>query len=106
MKSVGAPFFTDVGMMKNAFIVSTCRRSRSGILKNVAGDLLQRAHQVLRCAGDQGGAAIGGELAVARDREDEDLAEEVGDDGHEQDDQPDRNGVVVPARPPPPNMPP
>jgi len=65
--------------------------------EHVARDLLQRAHQVLRRAGDQRGAAIGRELAVARDGEDEDLAEEVGHDGHEQDDQPDRNLVVVTA---------
>ena len=30
-KSSAAPFFTDVGMMKNAFIASTSRRSRDGI---------------------------------------------------------------------------
>src|SRR6188768_2075010 len=42
--------------------------------EHVTRDLLQRAHQMLRRAGDQRGATIGGELAVARDGEDEDLA--------------------------------
>src|SRR6266550_1685100 len=41
--------------------------------EHLARDLLQRAHQVLGRAGDQRRAAVGGELAVARDREDQDL---------------------------------
>src|SRR3954468_3099476 len=45
--------------------------------EDVARDLLERTHQMLGCAGDQGRPTIRGELAVARDREDQDLAEEV-----------------------------
>src|SRR5436305_947346 len=36
--------------------------------RHLGRDLLQRAHQVLRRAGDQRGAAVGGVFAVARDR--------------------------------------
>src|SRR4051794_18553666 len=65
--------------------------------EHVARDLLQRAHQMLWRARDQRRAAVGRELPVPRDREDQDLAEEVGHDGDHQDDQPHRYGVVVPV---------
>ena len=48
MKSVRAPLFTDVGMMKNAFMVSTWRRSRSGIL-NMSLAIFCSA--LIRCSG-------------------------------------------------------
>ena len=62
---------------------------------HVARDLLQRAHQVLRRAGDHRRAAVGRVLAVARDHLDQDPAQGVGDPGDEQQDQPDRRAVVV-----------
>ena len=48
-----------------------------------ARDLLERAHQVLRRARDDRGAAVGRVLAVARDRPDQDEADRVGDDRDE-----------------------
>src|SRR5437763_1498435 len=69
--------------------------------EHLARDLLKRAHQVLGRACDQRRPAVGCELAVARDREDQDLTEEVGDDGDQENDQPDGNRVVVVVRVPP-----
>ena len=43
--------------------------------EHLARDLLQGAHQMLGRTGDQRRAAVGGELAVARDGEDQQLAE-------------------------------
>ena len=77
-------------------------------LRDAARDLLQRAHQVLRRAGDERGAAVGRVLAVARDRADEDEADRVGDDRDGEDDQPDRHRLspLLLFRPPPPPKPP
>src|SRR6185295_1677167 len=61
---------------------------------DVARDLLQRAHQLLGRACDEGCPAIRCELPVAGDRPDEDEADDVGRDRNEEDDEPGRCAAV------------
>src|SRR5947208_2694452 len=63
--------------------------------RHLRGDLLQRAHQVLRRPADQRRAAVGRVFAVARDRPDQDVADEIDDDRDGEDDQPDGGSIVV-----------
>jgi hypothetical protein len=64
-------------------------------LRDVARDLLERAHQVLRRAGDQRRTAVGRVLAVARDRADEDEADRVDGDGDGEHDQEDGDAALI-----------
>ena len=65
------------------------------------GDLAQRRGQRARAAGDERGAAVGDELAVARQGHHEEERDDV-DDERDEDDDEDAGAVVVVAVPPPP----
>src|SRR5690349_9391162 len=64
-----------------------------GDLRHAARDLVQRARQGARAARDEGGAAVGRELAVAREGLDEQERDEVHD--HRDQEQHEEAGAVV-----------
>src|SRR5215218_711704 len=62
---------------------------------DVARDLLERAHQLLGSAREEGRTPVGGILAVARDHPDQDEADHVSQQGDDEDDQPDGRAAVA-----------
>ena len=75
--------FAPAGRCRRRSSGSAVRRSCSGTRSMRAGDLHQRRGERARAAGHHGGAAVGRELAVAREREHQEEGDRVDDERDE-----------------------
>ena len=74
--------FTLAGTMKKAFRFSACAQVLLGHLLHLVRDPNERGGQSARPAGDDRGAAVGGELAVARQGEHQEERDHVDEQRH------------------------